>query len=735
MNWKIVFLGKYKGSKATAVALLLLAYALLLSSAQRNSAVADEPGHLFRGYAYLKTGATHFLWGHPLFASSLNASLLLTEPALQLPTETAAWADGEWEIASDHFLWQAANPQRLIFLGRLATLWLTLLLAVLAFRWAKQAGGAKAGLLALVVCLFDPNTMAHGRFITSDIALSFFCLLTLYAFWRWTLNPKQDRFLLLAGMAVGMAGATKFNAAALLPVLGLLTLVLMRSWGWQRPLRALVVIGMMAAVTIWGIYHFQISPIPAAGYWQDLRWQLDYFQQPHGAYLLGRYAATGWWYYFPVVFLLKTPTPLLLLLTLATARSFFSRFSAPHFSLSTCHLPLLFPLVYFLISLITPLNIGYRHLIPILPFLAIWLGVTLAQTGWPAWGLAVLLLVVNLSAWPNYVAYFNTLAGPTAVRWQLLSDSNVDWGQDLPALAEWQKANPQQPLHLSYFGTAHPSAYGLQFIPLPTWSPGPEQGDPARQAFNPLDPAPGWYAISVTNLHGLVLGEQQGMFAWFRDKEPMARLGGSIFVYDVPAHGPPAQIAFGGLRPLDLPLALHSLFGTNDVRVHWFDPATSFVWPAGGGWLAVNKGEVDEALRPLWPTNPISQTTHIALYTLNTPPALPQNSLPTPMQAATFLGYTPLPSLDGIALLTWWRVEQASPPPLKIFVHVLNAQGDIVAQWDRLDVDSSAWQVGDVFVQLHRFPAPTTEMTHLRIGLYNAQTLFQLGMVTFSHTP
>ena len=119
------------------VALLLLGYGLMTSSAVRKSATADEQSHLFRGVAYLKTGATHFRLGHPILGGVLTGLPLLTEPELQMPVDDPSWAAGNWSVAGDLFLWQKnANPQRLILLGRLPVIWLTLLLgALVCWRW------------------------------------------------------------------------------------------------------------------------------------------------------------------------------------------------------------------------------------------------------------------------------------------------------------------------------------------------------------------------------------------------------------------------------------------------------------------------------------------------------------------------------------------------------------------------------------------------------------------------
>ena len=592
-------------------------------------------------------------------------------------------------------------------------------------------GGRGAALLALALLLLDPNVLANGRFITGDLAVALFFTLTIYGFWRWASRRGAARLnLLLTGVGLGLAGATKFNAALLLPILGLMGLYLAwrrRSW---RPLLALVAAGLVGWATIWLVYGLAVRPLPGGAFWDDLFWELQYFDKPHGAYLAGEYSTDGWWYYFIVTFFLKTPLPTLVLLALAfvTCRS---SFKMPHFALF-----LLWPAAaYFGFSLTSSLNIGYRYLLPILPFLYLFTAVTLAR-GWrrKKWllgGTAVAvgwLFVLALAVWPDYIPFFNLFAGGRGG--QILSDSNVDWGQDLPALAQWQQQTGQ-PLYLSYFGTAHPSAYGVDFTPLPTWAPGPEQGDPARQAFNPAHPAPGWYAISVTNLHGIVLGEARDAFAWFREQAPELRVGSSIYLYRVPAEGTAVHLALSDWRPAQLDESLQARLATNDVRVRWFKAATSFIWPAAAGWAVLPEAvEPDPALAAFWPETAVLTANGQQLYQLPSAPALNFSGAAQGMGAVLSFGGVERLLFDAgsVSLLSVWRVDAATERPLKIFVHALDADGQILGQWDGLDVAPEAWQPGDVFVQLHRFEIARPEaLKALSVGVYDGQTLQRLG--------
>jgi hypothetical protein len=196
------------------------------------------------------------------------------------------------------------------------------------------------------------------------------------------------------------------------------------------------------------------------------------------------------------------------------------------------------PLAFFLASTTTRLNLGYRHLLPMLPFLAVHIGrltrlplhrphrlsklVPLALAGW--------LAVGTLSIYPHFLAYFNPVGGGPDRGWRILVDSNIDWGQDLKGLRKWMEREGIERVRLSWFGSARPEAYGVRYDLLP----GVPYGFSAWQdpPFNPREPEPGVYAISVSNLVGVALPDHD-LYAWFRAREPDAKIGYSVFVYRV----------------------------------------------------------------------------------------------------------------------------------------------------------------------------------------------------------
>jgi hypothetical protein len=196
--------------------------------------------------------------------------------------------------------------------------------------------------------------------------------------------------------------------------------------------------------------------------------------------------------------------------------------------------------VYAVFAITGNLNLGIRHLLPIYPFAFIAAGVALAKwrarqpraATWAAAVLGVGLAVETLAAFPNYIPFFNAAVGGSRGGLALLGDSNIDWGGQLKQLVAWQHAHPDRPLYLCYFGTADPNYYGLRYTNLPgSMAPAPASG--GSPGSGPLPPKAVW-AISATQLQGTYLTpELRTTYAALREHEPMAVLGGEIYLFDM----------------------------------------------------------------------------------------------------------------------------------------------------------------------------------------------------------
>lgn len=712
------------------IALLLLAFTLMLGSALRISPTVDEQSHLFRGAAYLKANATHFLLGHPIGNSTLAALPLLTEPDLQLPTEIPAWEIGNWSVAGDHFLWRSRNnPQRTIFLGRLPMIFCTLILGCFIFRWGRQLGNVATGLVAATLILFDPNILAHGRLVSSDVTLTLFWAVAIYGYWRWSQHGKPSA-VVLAGFGLGMASLMKFNAAFLLPTLAILAGL---EW-WRRrrtrePIIALVGTFVVGGVVIWVVNRFSFTPLPGGAFWDDLFWQMEYFGRNTGGYLLGNYDSDGSLLYFPLAFLIKTPLSTLVIVLLGFFFSIKNKLSV-HRSLFTVYLVI--PTIIFCLTAFTAgFNIGIRHLLPLYPYLYLFVacGLSRAAPLRMTFGLLAISVIVAIWTFPNYLAYFNQLVGGSENGWHYLADSNVDWGQALPALADWQAEHDDQPLYLSYFGTAHAAAYGIDFEPIPAPIITPDQPPAERQAHDPRQPRPGYYAISVNNLIGFPMPNgQQDVYAAFRTMEPIERIGDAIFVYEVAPTGKRVDVALAETRPELLPDDIYQAWGTNDIHVRWFDaPTTRLILPNGQhAHIVTNELPATELLSRI-NSDLISADMPPYMYTVAN--RVKEESRQFYSDELDFLGYWMIDnSAENPTFITAWQTKQLIETPLQIFAHATDSTGAIISQSDMSALDPfSTWYRGDIYLQRHQLNGLGSRSYDVTVGFYSAETINRLA--------
>ena len=173
--------------RLAAIFLLWLLFAQAVSAARAASITFDEGPHLAVGYATLRTGDLRLqpVHIHPPLANMLAAAPLLLNPDLPDPRSIPGWEISSLSAVTDAVVWQYPHPARLALAGRLPVILLTLLTGALVCRWAVDLGGKKAGLLALALCALDPNLIAHGSLVTTDMAVTAFGLLTFFLLGRY----------------------------------------------------------------------------------------------------------------------------------------------------------------------------------------------------------------------------------------------------------------------------------------------------------------------------------------------------------------------------------------------------------------------------------------------------------------------------------------------------------------------------------------------------------------------
>jgi hypothetical protein len=250
------------------------------------------------------------------------------------------------------------------------------------------------------------------------------------------------------------------------------------------------------------------------------------------SFLCGESSVTGWWYYFPLAMIFKTPLATLSGLGIAAILMALQKPRLRLPNLWTCAITAIPPLFFLAYAMTSRVDVGIRHVFPVYPFLFIFLGVA-ASLAYRRFGkiaavIAAILLVVlgaeTYSVFPNYIPFFNLAAGGARGGLRLLSESNIDWGQDLPQLAQWQRSNPGHQMYLCYWGSADPRYYGLHYLNMAASDAPPDEIVPANQ--------PPVYVFSAVALTQPSFRARYKMLLdSLQKREPLTILDGSLYIY------------------------------------------------------------------------------------------------------------------------------------------------------------------------------------------------------------
>ncbi len=583
----------YHPPRLIILALLIIGLAGVMQciGAWQDSQTTDEAVHLSAGRSYWQTGDFRLNPEHPPLIKLLAAAPLLLIPSTRIDTHSGWWQERqEWMVGIT--MLYGADPahsaaQKIMFLGRLPMILVWAALGWLIFTWARKRWGALAGLLSLTAYSFDPNFLGHGHLVTTDLGLTLGFLATIWLLEKFLLRPSWSSLGWLS-FVFALTQVTKFSAIILWVIVPLVALIrfLYRpatfsgQW-WWRMLAGLVIV---TSLVTWAVYGFEVKrintdprigqlwqerqtvitsgtlsqqppivqkviawsdpststgrflmhashwPVPAYSYWRGLFSTLSHDVFGHPAYLLGQTSMNGWWYYFPIALLVKTPSPTLILILVAGALGLWRLLSWPKrtpwsqripFSAWILGFP---PVVFFAWSMTSHINIGLRHIFPVEPFLFLAIGSMasapiltnhVARKKMLVGALGTLPLLAVLS-WPNTIGYFSEIIGGPRQGYQYLLDSNLDWNQDIWRLRNFLQLQHFPEVHLVLFGSI---PYRNIF---PTTLPVLED-----QAIASGQRPSGIVIISAGQLYN-----QDGPFAWLRSYRPQWRIGSSISVYD-----------------------------------------------------------------------------------------------------------------------------------------------------------------------------------------------------------
>lgn len=538
-------------SLATLIALIIIGSLRIVSTYTVFSSTYDEPAHLACGLEWLSKGSYQYEPLHPPLARVAAAIGPYLDGARSIGKPTM-WEEGAAILA------QGGHYERTLFLSRLGVLPFFWIACIVVHLWGRRSLGEPAASLAVLVFSQLPPVLAHAGLATTDMALAAMVGAAFLAGLNWCERPTTGASLIM-GATTGLAFLSKFSALAFLPVAATAALacyVLTERPAASDLLRAararlpgLCLAALLTFYVVWAGYRFSFGPtyfthlrLPFPEFFAGVR-QAALYEQAGAqyAYILGRHSDSGWWWYYIVVLAVKTPLSVFVLACGACVLAL--RKGAPR----GLWMALAFSGGIFLFCMGNRIDLGVRHILPVymgLSLLAAAGAMALLQQAecwrparWVVAGSLLSLTVSSASAHPDYLPYFNLLAGsrPELV----LIDSDLDWGQDLKRLSlRLQQAKATQ-LAFKPCLPLHKDLLGL----------------PPLETYDFINPSPGWNAVRETVLQ-LMLSMKRSInpeaHFWAESIPPQERIGGGILLWYFPPEAIPplppgaASVSAGG---------------------------------------------------------------------------------------------------------------------------------------------------------------------------------------------
>jgi hypothetical protein len=483
------------GSRSNWARTALPAFLLTLYAAQcarfiaTQSLTYDEPVHIAEGLDAWRNGRFQDYNDHPPLARLL-CTLPLVGPRWQVGLEKLPSGFRIHSIAPD--------PISLAWRARIVNVMLGLLLGMLLWLAAANMFSTGAANFTLALFAFSPSLVAHFSLVTTDGAATLLIFATALQIARWRKKTTWQNTL-LCGFVFGLLLLAKFSTLSMF-VLAMFWLLLAlpgetsrnRSrWKWRKAVLALLV----AAFVLWAGYFFHVSrltirhgtltathphwsvplvkptrlplnislPVPAGEFLAGAREVALNNARGHPAFFLGHISPTGGWKaYYPVTILLKWPLIVILFSVTGLLLCFSGRVRVLNFWIL-----LSFPGLYFVLAIFAHFNIGERHVLPLYPFAllfaaAVWQKFATSSIAKMFLAGILLLNAVDVLRYsPDYLSYFDIFVSPQA-SYRLLADSNVDWGQGLLSLRQYEREHPDEQISLAYFGSVDPAIYGIR---------------------------------------------------------------------------------------------------------------------------------------------------------------------------------------------------------------------------------------------------------------------------------
>jgi hypothetical protein len=421
---------------------------------------------------------------------------------------------------------------------------------IVAFHWCRTVYGIAAGWLALSLLLIDPTIAGHIPVAALDALAMESTIVAAFLVWRYVEKLGAAR---LIGAAAGLAVTILIKHTGIAVLIAAVVLVIWGGWrrgdSWRITLNRLAAGALLCAGFVWILCAFDISRpadrahvapmrydsagssvMQAIEPMMSLRWPAgiyvaslldagDHTARGHDAYLWGEHRRHGWWYYYPAVALYKVPIGIGVLVLLGVASVFRRR---PTWDEAALVVPALICLVLITVG---GVNIGFRHALPAWGLILMLASRCVAMpTARPVQAMAWISLVVAaahvIGFHPDYLSYTND---PWRKPYLAISDSNVDWGRSLPAVAQWLREHPDhQQVWLDCVGFDGKEQTVRRFVP-----------DPRVHILGPANARPMSGLLIVSPWWLVELYSRGQEYADLRNCDPDAIIGHCMLVFDL----------------------------------------------------------------------------------------------------------------------------------------------------------------------------------------------------------
>ncbi|HEV2728920.1 MAG TPA: glycosyltransferase family 39 protein, partial [Terriglobales bacterium] len=557
-----------KCAYALAAVVVLVAFSRILVVDRTRPQGFDEPAHVSAGMEWLQFHTYRLDPLHPPLARLAIAAPLYLAGERFRKLDSASLPQF-WE-AGNSIIYQNGRYLHNLLLARSGMLPFFVILLTVSFVWTRKQFGDLAALAALILLSSLPLVLSFSSLAYTDMPAACLQVSFLFAFAAWLDDPKFTSSAAL-GTLFGLAVLTKFTSLFYLPIAGgavLLTRCVLHNKEESglsletKLVRNLAIVVLLMSIVTWGGYGFSVGhvdealdlstsgmpsfqhfpslvrgiakrmvasdwTIPAPSLFVGVAevWTMN--SSAPDAYLFGKHKPGGWWYFFLLEALLKTPLPFLILLVVGLRPLYRRALQRDWKSL----VPAIATVSVLTLTTAAKTNYGLRHVLIIFPLLAIIAGCG-ANELWNAgqkWRELGRAFVLCLIAWQcitvlrpgsDWIAYFNGLGGRDPSR-ILVTGCDFDCGQDLLNLAEELHRRKVTHVGVAVWSSADVSQMGL----------------PEFEVLEPFQPETGWVAVSIRAMReGSVLHKSYppGAFAWLDQYRPVAQVGRTIGLYYIP---------------------------------------------------------------------------------------------------------------------------------------------------------------------------------------------------------